>query len=147
MSKKLIVIIILATVVLLALIGGGAYYLIKSKANSNPNSDSTSGENLTASAQPQKTDAEIKKEKEEQLTQLNKDYPDKVTGVITFADTAKAYKATVKADSGKEYLLSPAQPQSVLEALFGVKNGDKVEVQGKINNKGNLEWAIITPIE
>jgi len=136
MSKNLIMIIvsIVAAVVLIAA-GIGIYYYISS-VNYNLNNPGKGTENV-------KEVVEITPD--QQTEQLKKDYPDTITGVITFSDTKTSYKTTVKTDSGKEYTLSPAQ-SSVIYQNFGAKNGGRVEIQGKINSQGNLEWALIKPL-
>lgn len=82
---------------------------------------------------------------QEQMAQIKKDYPLAVKGVINFLSAGKTNKATVKADDGKEYTLWPPQPASIYSS-YGVKSGQKIEIQGKINSQGNLEWGAIKPI-
>lgn len=136
MSKNLIIIIISIVIfAILAVIGIGIYYY-------------TSSINYSFKNTEQKTE-EIKEVPqvtlEEQTAEINKNYPDKITGVITFSDTKTSYKTTIKTDSGKEYILWPAQSSQIYQN-FGAKNGGRVEIQGKINSQGNLEWALIKPI-
>ena len=142
MSKQItLIIIIVVAIILVAILGIGVHYFIPSKSAST-NVKSTTNIPVT----PSKTDAEIKQDAEQQLAQLQKDYPETIKGVINFSDAKGVYKATLKSDSGKEYTLYTPQPESIYNAQFGVKNGQKVEVQGKINDKGNLELASIKPI-
>jgi len=54
-------------------------------------------------------------------------------------------KTTVKADDGKEYTLWPPQAKSIYES-FGIKDGQRVEIQGRVNSQGNLEWGSMSPI-
>jgi flagellar basal body-associated protein FliL len=136
MSKNLIVIIIsVVVVIVLAAVGIGIYYYVSS-VNYNLNNPEKNTENI-------KEVVEITPD--QQTAQLKKDYPDIITGVITFSDTKTSYKTTIKTDSGKEYILSPAQSSEIYQN-FGAKNGGRVEIQGKINSQGSLEWAMIKPI-
>lgn len=83
------------------------------------------------------------KEKEIELTtaeldQIIKDFPDIVSGIITLADV----ETKIKTDDGKEYLLWPPQPSSVY-TYIGIKNKQKVEVQGRILKNNHLEWRLM----
>jgi hypothetical protein len=83
------------------------------------------------------------KEKEIELTtaeldQIIKDFPDIVNGIITLADV----ETKIKTDDGKEYLLWPPQPSSVY-TYIGIKNKQKVEVQGRILKNNHLEWRLM----
>ena len=82
---------------------------------------------------------------EEQAAQIKKDYPETIRGIINFLDKGKIIKTTIKADDNKEYTLWPPQPSSIYES-FGVKNGQRVELSGRLNDKGNLEWATLKTI-
>lgn len=138
MDKKLILIIVL---VVLIVIAGGAYYLIYSKPGQK-NSDNVQN----SIEQARRELAQIKvPSKEDQLAQIKKEYPETITGILNFFDTATTFKATIKTDTGKIYILWPAQPKDIYES-FGVKEGQKVEVWGKTNSQGNFEWGNIKPI-
>ena len=82
---------------------------------------------------------------EQQLTQTQKDYPILVQGTINFLDTKTLVKTTLTTADGKVYILSPAQPEVIYES-FGVKNGQKVQVNAKSLDSTNLEWALMKPL-
>jgi hypothetical protein len=79
---------------------------------------------------------------EEQLTQMQKDYPVVVQGTINFLDTKTLIKTTLTTADGKVYILSPAQPKVIYES-FGAKNGQKVQVNAKSLENVNLQWALM----
>ena len=80
-----------------------------------------------------------------QLQDMQKDYPQIITGTIKFFDTKTSFKSTITTDSGTEYILQPAQPESVYES-FGAKNGGKVQVNAKMAGNGNIDWVLMKPI-
>lgn len=82
---------------------------------------------------------------EQQAAKIEKEYPQLIEGTINFLNKGKELKTTIKADNGKEYILWPPQPEAIYKS-FGVKNGQKVQVHGKLNSQGNLEWAELKPI-
>ena len=79
------------------------------------------------------------------LAQVEKDYPVVITGTINFLDKGVAIKSTVKTNDNKTYILSPNQPKAIYES-FGVKNGVKVQIQGKIMQNNELSWITMKPI-
>lgn len=81
----------------------------------------------------------------QQLEQIQKNYPEIITGVINFLDTKNSYKTTITADDGKQYTLWPPQPESIYES-FGAENGGKVQVNGKPLTGNMLSWALMKPI-
>ena len=137
MSKKIIIITLV--VVLIIVLGSVVYFsVLKNKPTPDDNQVNSSSSKNTNTNQKLPT-------KEEQAAQIKKDYPKIVRGVISFLDSGKVTKTTVKADDGKEYTLWPLQITAVYESL-GIKNGQRVEIYGRLNEQGNLEWASITPI-
>ena len=131
--KILIAIIILITAVV---IGFGIYCFIFKPFAAKKN----------LPAQKINNNAELPKiTAEQQAVEIKKDYPQIIDGTINFFNTKKSYKATIKTDDGKQYILWPPQPESIYWS-FGVKNGQRVEIQGRLNSQGNFEWARITPI-
>lgn len=138
MDKKLILIIAL---VVLIVVAGGIYFLIYSR------SEQKNYDNVQNSMErARKEIAQIKvPSKEDQLAQIKKDYPETITGILNFFDTTTTFKATIKTDAGKIYTLWPAQPKDIYES-FGVREGQRVEIWGKTNSQGNLEWGDIKPI-
>jgi hypothetical protein len=143
MSKKNLIIVIAVAIIVIVVAVYFAFSFMSGPANVS-SLNSLAGQNKPL--QSLKSAEELKQEAAAQLVQINKDYPDKIAGIINFYDTKGAYKATIKTNDGKEYMLLPPQPQSIYTALFGVKNGQKVEVQGELDNKGGLGWAVIKPI-
>jgi hypothetical protein len=135
MNKIVLLIIIL--VILIAALAGIYYFIFL-----NP-------QNMPESLAPQQNNAQSQLEKkptvEEQAIQIKKDYPLVVRGIISFLDNKGSFKTTVKSDDGKIYTLWPAEPSSVY-GTFKVKSGGRVEIQGRVNNQGNLEWGSMKSI-
>ena len=142
MSKKVLIIIISA-IILVVVIGAVVYYFSSNKNNIVKQIGNTVSQNTNQSAN---NVAPVQKPPtpQEQTAQINKDYSQKIRGVINF-DTSKAMKTTIKSDDGKIYTLWPPQSSPIYES-FGVKNGQRVEIQGKLNSQGNLEWVTLKSI-
>ena len=79
------------------------------------------------------------------LQDIQKNYPQIITGTIKFLDVKNSYKSTLTAADGTVYILWPAQPESVYKS-HGAKNNGKIQVNGKILGNGELEWALMKPI-
>ncbi|MGD0577111.1 MAG: hypothetical protein ABSA74_03500 [Candidatus Staskawiczbacteria bacterium] len=139
MSKVLIAAIILIVVILA---GIGVYYFVFFNRAPAPVAVKN---NFLPVRKTNKIPAAKPITPEEQAAEIQKDYPQKIIGVINFLDTKTSYKATIKTDGGEIYTLWPPQPEAIYGSI-GVKNGQRVSVQGKIDNQVNLEWATITPI-
>ena len=135
-NKSLILIVVIVLIVIVATTLG--FFYVKS-GYKNPITIATKGiVDNTAKVKAVPT-------LQQQSAQIKKDYPQTISGIINFLDTKNTHKTTIKTSDGKEYTLWPLQPTSIYESL-GVKNGQKVEIQGKLNSQGNLEWATIKPI-
>lgn len=133
MPKSLKILLAIIILILLIVICGAVYYFVSSGGFGIIKQNGASDKDV-----PQVT-------KEQQEAQFRKDYPETITGVINFFDTEDSYKATLKTDDGKEYTLYPPQPKMIYES-FSAKEGQRVEVWGKISKNGNLEWSIMNPI-
>ena len=136
-TKKIIVVIILAILVL-ALIGVGTYYLI----NHNFNFATTVINQVTNGIKNEKSEPPIKIKQltpEEIAAQNKKSFAETITGTISFLSKGSLVKATIKTSDGKEYTLSPDQPEAIYGS-FGVKNGNRVQIQGKIIGD-KIEWV------
>jgi hypothetical protein len=68
-----------------------------------------------------------------------------IIGTIDFLDKESNIKTIVRTNDFKEYILSPSQPKKIYES-FGIKDGSKVKIQGKIL-ENTLEWFSIRPLE
>lgn len=130
MQKNLIILIIIA--VLTAVSGMGIYYFLNNGKIADSLLQTEEIKVLTL---------------EEEIEQMEKEYPQKFIGIINFLDDAKAsvYEAVLKTDDGKEYILYPPQPRSIYES-YGVENNGKVEIFAKPPKDNNLEWGILNPI-
>jgi hypothetical protein len=82
---------------------------------------------------------------EEMVDKVNDEYPETVSGIINFSGAGASFKATLKTDAGKIYILWPIEPKSVYES-FGVKDGVKIEVRAKSLESENLEWKLMKAI-
>jgi hypothetical protein len=140
MSKISSIILLISVVVVIMLIFSIYFYFVFFK-NETADLFLTPTQNST-----EKTEQVIKPpDPGVELARLQNDYPEIITGIIKFLDTKNSYKTTLAASDGKEYMLWPAQPASVYQSL-GIKNGDKVQVNGKIFEDDKLTWALIKPI-
>ena len=141
MNKKIKALIILVSILILCSIGYWIYYLVavkdygivKNGGNGQPQN------NIPTPAEP----TSVTPTEEEYKNQVAVDYPDMVTGTISFQS---GDKATIKTADGKIYTFTPNQPQDVYKA-FGLKSGDKVEVQAKILDSNLIKWIMIKAIE
>jgi hypothetical protein len=141
MQQKIILFIILILFVVIAF-GAGIYYFLF--ISQGVKTGSIGNVDLEQRIQ-RKVRPPIPPDPAKQLEEINKNYPEVIMGVIKFFDTKNSFKATLKTDDGTEYILWPAQPKSVYES-FGVKNGGKVQVNGKPLEGGKLRWALMKPI-
>ena len=133
--------LIILTVVLLVVavgVGAGVYYFFFQVTPVALIIDQGNQENETKAKKPEITP-------EQEIEQINRDYPETVKGVINFLDKGAVLKSTIKTDDGKEYTLWPAEPKSVYES-FGAQNGKRVEVKAKILENNRLEWKLMKPI-
>ena len=80
-----------------------------------------------------------------ELERLQAAFPEVITGIIKFSGTANSFTATLKTDSGTEYILMPTQPKSVYES-FGVEDGSRIQLNGKILTGNQLNWVLMKPI-
>ncbi len=71
--------------------------------------------------------SEEEKAKEEEEKLIKERYPDVVRGIMSFSED----KNTIKTEDEKEYLLWPYQPRVIYERE-GIRNGQQVEIRGKI---------------
>lgn len=140
-SQKIILLIILILIVA-AVLGIGIYYFFLNLRSVIIGPVNNIG--LQQKTQ-QKAQSPIPPDPAKQLEEINRNYPEVITGVIKFFDAKNSFKATLKTDDGIEYILWPAQPKSVYES-FGAKNGGKVQVNGKLLEGGKLGWALMKPI-
>lgn len=144
MENKKIIIIVVLGILILAIIGIGIYYLINRNFNftkaiinqvTNNTGTPKDGPIVQEAISPQEIEAKNKS-----------NYSNTITGTITFSkSTGSAVKATIKASDGEEYVLSPEQPEAIYGS-FGVKNGDKVQIQGKFIENNKIEWIKIKSI-
>lgn len=126
MNKKAIALIVIIVILILLAVGALVYVLINKDysivgGNNEPGNTEMGSGNVIAT-----------KEEERQMEQ---NYPNTITGTFNLAADGKA---TLRADSGT-YTFIPDQPKGVYEA-FKVKNGDKVNVKGKILDGNMLQW-------
>jgi len=142
-TKKIIIIIILA-ILILAVVGIGVYYLV----NHNFNFAETVINQVKNGAKNTNQEPPIKVKQltpEEITAQNKKDFAETITGTISFSGKGGTVKATIKTSDGKEYTISPDQPE-VIYGSFGVKNGSRVQIQGRITGDGKVEWVTMKPI-
>ena len=136
METKNTILIIIATVLVMIAAEAGVYYFIK-YGSSRP----------VLPLDIKESPAENKWPTFEEFEAQSKiDYPDTIIGRISFRDKGIIYKTTVETGEGAEYALFPDQPKSVYEG-FGVKNGDNVQIQGKILDSKNLTWLKMDTIQ
>jgi hypothetical protein len=81
---------------------------------------------------------------EEDFKVIEQEYPEALQGVIIFSDKGGVFKATIRTQDGKEYILLPPQPSAVYES-FGVKSGEKIEIRAKISQDNTINWALMKP--
>jgi uncharacterized protein YdeI (BOF family) len=140
MSKKIIIITLL--IILVIILGAAIYYAMQHGSTPTPgNNQPNNPVSQNTAPQPQHKVPTVA----EQVAQINKDYPETITGTINFLDKGINYKTTITADGGKEYIVSPPQSESIYKSM-GLKDGQRVEVQGKINDQGNLILGTLKPI-
>lgn len=146
MSKKSLII---SVVIIFIIIAGaiGAYYFVLYTQNITnvPVVSIKSTDKKSDTKPPPPPPAPSAPTVAQQLEQIKKNYPEVITGIINFLDTKNSLKTTVKTNDGKVYILWPAQPESVYRS-FGVKNGGRVEIQGKVLENGMLGWGTMKPI-
>ena len=144
MAKGLIKIIVI--IVFLAVVGIAVYNIVLFVTTSGVAPVNVAQNIQKNNAQSKTPVKEVPKiTPEQQTAEVNKDYPLVIDGVINFLDKGANFKTTIKSDDGKIYILWPPQPSPVYQT-FGVKNGGRVEVQGRINAQGNLEFGLLKPI-
>lgn len=135
---KKTILLIFAVLILILLAGAiaqgmGIIDLRKIKIfNNNPRQDVSQNNNLA----PKLPDPE------EQLEKIKQEKPEIITGIIKFLDTKSVFKTTITSADGKTYILYPAQPKSIYES-YGVKNGQKVQINAKLLENGQIEWALL----
>jgi flagellar basal body-associated protein FliL len=141
MQKKKIVLLIILILFVAVLLGVGIYYFfyILHGAITGP------GVHSAQKVAPKKLHSPNSSTPADQSKIINKNYPEIITGVIKFLDTKDFFKTTLTTDSGTEYVLWPAQPESVYES-FGAKNSGRIQVNGKPLEGGKLSWALMKPI-
>jgi len=137
-KKKIIIIVIIVLVLILAFLG--IFTLINLTASFTKNVTNIVDTSKTVSTQKPTvpTLAEVEKQNE-----IN--YPDAIIGTIKFLDSKTAIKSTITTSDGKEYTLSPDQPKAIYES-FGVKDGSKVQIQGKIVGD-KITWVSLKTIK
>jgi len=143
--KKIIIVTTLVVLVLIA-IGIGIYYFINYSLNFGNNvvEQPTINTN-TKTKTPGNESTEGYLPTPDEINAQNKiNYPDTIIGIIDFQDKGALIKTTIRATNGKEYILSPNQPKAIYES-FGVKDGNRVQIQGKIIN-GNVTWLTMKAI-
>jgi len=136
-NKKIITIMAIAVgVLVLALVGLWVYSLINQNFSfenitGNPAGNTPSIKTLTV---------------DETKEILNRDYPETITGIVKFSkgDT-ETVKVTITTGDGKEYTLSPDQP-AFIYGSYGVKDGNKVQIQGRFTSDNKIEWTSIKAI-
>ncbi len=137
MEKKFLILLIAAVILVILVVLGVIVYSPQFLSKTISNLSGVNGvEENKIMAPPDPTKI---------LKQGKKDYPEIIKGVISFLDTKGLFKTVVKVDGGKEYTIWPAEPKSVYESL-GVKNGGRVEIQGRFSQDGNIEWFLMKPI-
>ena len=139
MEKQKIFIIIPLAVLVLAIAGILSYYLLSSRTTSNQIA------NIPGNLR-NVPNAKVNVPTQEELAAQNKiKYPNTVIGIINFLDKGVIIKTTVKTSDGILYTLSPNQPKVIYES-FGVKNGNRVQIQGKIQSDNTLTWLTMKAI-
>jgi predicted PurR-regulated permease PerM len=134
-KRKIVIIIIIVLVLILALLG--AFVLITSLTKNVANIIDTS--KVTPAPKPVvPTLEEVEKQ-----NQVN--YPDTIIGTIKFLDNKTAIKSTITTSDGKVYTLSPDQPKAIYGS-FGIKDGNKVQIQGKIVGD-KITWVSLKTIK
>lgn len=139
MSKKDLIISVIIVLIFIIGVGIGVYYFV---SYSNPviSPVVVSKEDIEKKAQE-----DILKRKQAELEQLKKDFPDAIQGIIKFSGDKPEDKTTVKTDNGVEWTLWPDRPKSLYEHE-GIRDGQRVEVRGKILDENRIQWRLVTPI-
>ncbi len=143
MENKKIVIIVIVILILIA-VGVGIYYLVNDNFNL-PKTATNQVKNGAKNATPPPPQKVKQLTPEEITAQNNKNYPETITGTINFSGKGSTVKATIKTSDGKEYTISPDQPEAIYGS-FGVKNGDKVQIQGRFTQDNKIEWVSMKAI-
>jgi len=126
MEKNKIIITIISIIFMLIIISISILYII------NPNFDFMGFMGKQSGNIDSGDSVKIKPLTPEEIRVQNKiNYPNTIIGTIRFLDSKEKIRSIVKTVEGKEYILSPDQSKIIYES-FGLKNGDKVQVDGKI---------------
>jgi len=125
MDKKTIILIALVSILILASVGGLIFVLI----NKNSGGFGGGGPEITGEFKEP-----VLVPLEEAEKQVNKDFPDTLTGTLEFGANEKATLKT----STKTYTFTPNQPKGIYES-FGVKDGDRVTVKCKILENNTIQ--------
>ncbi len=139
MEKRNIILIITATVLVLLLVEVGAYYTIKYVSRPSPVANLSVDVTEVVEANSVPTPEEIE-------AQNKIDYPDIITGIVYFSKDKNPLKSSIKTSGGTEYILSPNQPYTIYET-FGVRDGDAVQIQGKILENNKLSWVKMESVQ
>ena len=131
MDKKTIILIALVSILILASVGGLIFVLI----NKNSGGFGGGGPEITGEFKEP-----VLVPLEEAEKQVNKDFPDTLTGTLEFGANEKATLKT----STKTYTFTPNQPKGIYES-FGVKSGEKIEIRAKISQDNTINWALMKP--
>jgi hypothetical protein len=142
MEKRIIILLIVLFLAIAASLGISVYYFLSVPKSVKPAPVTATNVPVKSRQKPLLfTPPDLAK----QLEEINKNYPEIITGVIKFLDTKNSFKTTLTTDSGMVYTLWPSQPEVVYQS-FGAKNNGKVQVNGKPLGNGMLSWALMRPI-
>jgi hypothetical protein len=125
MDKKTIILIAVVSILILAAVGSLVFVLM------NKNSEgSLPGPKVSENGEIIYEQVPL----EEAEKQVNKDFPDTLTGTLEFGANDKATLKT----STKTYTFTPDQPKGIYES-FGVEEGDRVTVKCKILDNNTIQ--------
>jgi hypothetical protein len=104
------------------LLGGFIYYFLKIESDKK----------VQALMIIESNNIKIKKQQADKTkTDYNNQFPDIIFGEINIVSDTET---TIKLETGVEYLISPARPESFFRDS-GIKNGDSIEARGKRINE------------
>lgn len=144
METTKIIIVIISVISVIVVVGIGIYYLVNHNFNFAENVIDQV-KNGTKNAEPNPAPQVKQLTPEEIAAQNKKNFAETITGTISFSGKTGTVKAAIKTSDGKEYIISPYQPEAIYGS-FGVENGDEVQIQGRFIEDNKIEWVTMKPI-
>ncbi len=84
-----------------------------------------------------------KEQQEEMIKAYNEQFPDLVEGIISIVSNEKT---TIETKDKKKYLIWPVRPVSFYKDS-GIKDGEMVEIRGKILENGRISLGSVVGVE